>query len=129
MGFRRLSSSVIRQISHSRKLSGPCISMSFSRSLSEAKSAKQGDGNPNPLRFTVERSEKVGQFYVSVVKYPDCTNYEGKKILVTRKAVDSRAPLDPHFSGDSDINCGLVARFEPTPEGLVMAKIFCEAMK
>ncbi len=85
-------------------------------------------GNPKPNNFIVERTEQCGQFYVSVVRYPDCTNYEDKKILVTRKAVDSRAPLDPHFSGDSSINCGLVARFEATPEGLVMAKIFCEAM-
>ena len=85
-------------------------------------------GNPKPNNFIVERTEQCGLFYISMVRYPDCYNYEGKKILVTRKAVDSRAPLDPHFSGDSDINCGLVARFEPTPEGLVMAKIFCEAM-
>ena len=51
-------------------------------------------GNPKPNNFIVERTEQCGQFYVSVVRYPDCTNYEGKKILVTRKAVDSRAPLE-----------------------------------
>ena len=68
-------------------------------------------------------------FLLDMVRYPDCYNYEGKKILVTRKAVNSRASLDPHFSGDSSINCGLVARFVPTQEGWEMAKAFCEAFK
>lgn len=86
-------------------------------------------GNPVPTRFTVLKTERVGDYYISMVHYPDCNNYEGKKILVTRKAVDSRSSVDPHFSGDSSINCGLVARFVPTSEGWKMAKAFCEAMK
>lgn len=86
-------------------------------------------GNPKPNNFIVEKTEQCGLFYISMVRYPDCYNYEGKKILVTRTPVDSRASLDPHFSGDSSINCGLVARFVPTVEGWAMAKAFCEAMR
>ena len=123
MGFRRLSSSVTRQISHSRKLSGPCISMS------EAKSAKQGDGNPNPLRFTVERSEKVGLFYVSVVRYPDCYNYEGKKILLFRNTTMlellSQGSIDPHFSNNNKFRSPY-ARFEPSETGWEDAKMFAK---
>lgn len=85
-------------------------------------------GNPKPNNFIIEKTERVGQFYISMVRYPDCYNYEGKKILVTRKAVNSRASLDPHFSGDSSINCCLVARFVPTEAGWEMAKTFCKAM-
>ena len=40
----------------------------------------------------------------------------------------SNMSLDPHFSGDSSINCGLVARFIPTEAGWEMAKTFCEVM-
>lgn len=86
-------------------------------------------GNPKPNNFTVQNTERCGRFYISMVHYPDCENYEGKKILVTRKAVDSRSSLDPHFSGDSSINCGLVARFVPTQEGWEMARAFCKAFQ
>lgn len=83
--------------------------------------------NPNPLNYNVTDIEIVGGFTIICVTYPNCTNYEGKKIIVFRG--DHTIPLiktkklDPHFAKDSAI----VARFEPTPAGLAMAKMFCIA--
>jgi hypothetical protein len=62
----------------------------------------------------VEKCEVTNGYTVLKVSYPNCTNYEGKKILVfvgdvTVKIMNSTT-LDPHFETGSD----LVARFVPT---------------
>lgn len=82
------------------------------------------ESNPNPLKFKVRSSEKIGDLWVSQVEYPGCTNYEGVKILVTRSNPKDLTHLDPHFSTDHTINAGLLARFEPTTEGLTLARMF-----
>jgi hypothetical protein len=77
-------------------------------------------GNPNPHRFEVHQCEQHGVFYLSVVFYPDCQNFEGLKVLVTRDDPRKLDVLDPHFSRGGTV----VARFEPTTEALVLARKF-----
>jgi hypothetical protein len=78
--------------------------------------------NPNPARFTILKTQQIGKSVVAKVSYPDCTNFEGKKILLykstTEDSLRSRKTLDPHFSPNSG---GPVARFIPTKKGWKLA--------
>ena len=77
--------------------------------------------NPNPARFSILRTLQFGRSVVVEVRYPDCTNYEGRKVLVyadtDEVAVKALATLDPHFARHG----GPVARFEPTQRGWDLA--------
>ena len=83
-------------------------------------------GNPNPLRFEILRVATQGSALVAEVKYPDCTNYEGRKILLfkgnmTEEKLRRLSTLDPHFTDDPQTPSP-IARFEPTPYGWAMAR-------
>jgi hypothetical protein len=82
-------------------------------------------GNPNPGRFTVKRTERVGNYLIAEVVYPDCSNYEGRKILafigVDEEWLKRQRRLDPHFDPESQ----LVARFTPGPLGWELARRLC----
>lgn len=69
--------------------------------------------NPNPNEFNVIREVKINGFFISEVHYPNCTNFEGHKILVTKESVSNTKYLDPHFTKESD----LIARFIPNDYG------------
>lgn len=77
--------------------------------------------NPNPKRFEIIRAIQVEEFVVAEIRYPDCVNYEGRKIMVfadiTEAQFRAKKTLDPHFSPV----VGPVARFEPTNKGWEMA--------
>jgi hypothetical protein len=64
------------------------------------------------------------------MQYPDCTNYEGNKILVFRGVtlIDlvNQRQIDPHFFKDAKVKSP-IARFEPTPQGWTMAQVFVDA--
>ena len=77
---------------------------------------------PNPDVFEVRYVREIGEYYMSWVHYPNATNYEGNKVLVTTFDPRNRIRLDPHFSPNS----GIVARFEPTTEGVKNAVVFCK---
>lgn len=96
--------------------------------LSSAKGPGQAvpSGNPNPNRFKILSLWPTGHYYVSMVQYSDCANYEGLKILVTRQDPSSLSHLDPHFTPDHALNAGLIARFEPTVEGEQLALKFAQ---
>jgi hypothetical protein len=87
--------------------------------------------NPDPNNFEVIYSEQIGEYLIVKIKYPDCTNYEGIKILVYKGVVISdllaQGSIDPHFSGNRDFYSP-IARFVPTFGGLTMAKAFVNAM-
>ena len=107
----------------------------FSRSscnTCKPKEREQNDTNPNPFNFTIMSVSEVNGFVVAKIRYPDCTNFEGEKVLVFRHAtihdVTSAFEIDPHFC-DNDHHLSPIARFLPTPEGMVMAVRFCKAMK
>ena len=87
--------------------------------------------NPNPRNFTIEDWESFGVWLVLKVTYPDCTNYEGRKILVYKNAtledLRRQGHLDPHFAGNKKW-LSPFARFEPTPDGWDKARVFALAM-
>lgn len=86
--------------------------------------------NPDPANYEIVLAEEVGRFLVLKIHYPDCTNYEGNKILVFEgiKPLDllRQKLIDPHFFVNKKI-ASPIARFVPTPEGWNMAIRFAKA--
>ena len=80
--------------------------------------------NPNPLNFMIEDHRQIRGFLLLLVHYPDCTNYEGRKILmyegVTLADIKNQGTIDPHFSDNKQYHSP-IARFEPTLKGMRMA--------
>ena len=78
--------------------------------------------NPNPSVFTITGNHQVGTCVVLEITYPNCTNHEGRKILLYRntncKQIREMKKLDPHFFKDK---ISPFARFEPTFDGLAAA--------
>lgn len=81
---------------------------------------------PNPANFRIVRQALIeGRGLVMEVHYPDCTNYEGRKVLLyvckSHRRYDEitlSRTLDPHFSKSVP---SPVARFEPTDYGWSLA--------
>ena len=82
--------------------------------------------NPNPKNFKFIKIERFEEFVIVMINYPDCTNYEGNKILVfdniTLEELANMEKIDPHFC-DKDHKAP-IARFEPTESGWSMAQTF-----
>jgi len=80
--------------------------------------------NPDPTNFVIGKALTVGNYLLLEVEYPDCTNYEGRKILlyhnVTLQELKKQGHLDPHFAENKRFHSP-VARFEPTERGWDMA--------
>lgn len=78
--------------------------------------------NPNPKNFQILEGGMNADFTIIKVKYPDCANYEGVKILVYKghvlKELMQKSELDPHFCEN---HLSPIARFAPTYEGLKLA--------
>ncbi len=78
--------------------------------------------NPDPKKFEILEVGLNNDFTIVRVKYPDCTNYEGVKILVYKghviKEIMAAKEIDPHFC---DKHLSPIARFAPTEEGLKLA--------
>jgi hypothetical protein len=81
--------------------------------------------DPNPLNYVILNSLEIGSFLLLKIKYPDCKNYEGVKILLydgcTLDNLLAQKSIDPHFS-DSKCFKSPIARFEPTDSGWCNAK-------
>lgn len=88
-------------------------------------------GNPNPGRFRIDRHEEIGDYLVLLVVYPDCRNYEGKKVMVFKDLkwaqINKFKTIDPHFSNNKEMTSP-IARFEPTIIGWTHAKMFCKML-
>lgn len=84
--------------------------------------------NPDPNRFKVIKYQEVGAYLIVLVNYPDCTNYEGNKIMfykTTYKEFSRKYRIDPHFCE----NCfSPIARFKPDDEGWQMALLLAHAL-
>lgn len=81
--------------------------------------------DPDPEKFEILDFIQGKKYLYVEVKYPNCTNYEGLKILVidsTIEEVKKLKVLDPHFLVDNKI----VARFRPSLEGKALALKICE---
>ena len=78
--------------------------------------------NPDPANFKILEVYRVNKHLVAVIHYPDCTNYEGKKVCLylntTEKELFMKKRLDPHFSEDG---FSPFARFKPTQQGASIA--------
>jgi len=91
--------------------------------------------NPDPTNFVIGKALTVGNYLLVEVEYPDCTNYEGRKILlckgVTLQELKGQGHLDPHFAENKEFHSP-IARFEPTSMGWDMgyetAKVMSEKL-
>lgn len=82
--------------------------------------------NPDPYNFRVISLVQIKGYPILHINYPDCTNYEGNKIIVFDKTLNTKRfnnieRIDPHFINGKD---SPIARFEPTERGMKMAISF-----
>lgn len=88
------------------------------------------DLSPNPSRFNIVEAYSSGSNVAIKITYPNCKNYEGKKILVFRdttiKRIRNQSKIDPHFS---ETELSPFARFEPTVIGWSYAKELCRLLE
>lgn len=93
--------------------------------------SKPPEGNPDPKNYKIVKAEEHGTYLIVQIKYPDCKNYEGNKILVFKNLtlIDlvNQKEIDPHFFQDPKI-ASPVARFVPTDEGWGMAVMLATTM-
>lgn len=87
--------------------------------------------NPNPRNFEVKKVEMYSNFLVALIKYPDCINFEGEKILVFENLsfedFVSLKFIDPHFCEGN--HASPIARFTPTEKGWQYAINFVRNIK
>jgi hypothetical protein len=74
--------------------------------------------NPNPGKWVLLNYRQYPNGYALKVRYLDCTNFEGVKVMVFKGKFRFQEYLDPHFQ-DSDESP--VARFRPDDWGWDMA--------
>lgn len=79
--------------------------------------------NPSPSRWELMERVVYDNSYLLKVRYLDCTNYEGVKLLVFAGKYRERLVLDPHFAEGSD---SPIARFKPDEIGWRLALRFTE---
>ena len=93
--------------------------------------SKEDSNNPNPKVFVIEKTKQVGGCVVVKIHYPNCKNYEGRKILVFENIKEEKIYtlkfIDPHFCDGDHISP--LARFEPTEIGWEYAITFCKSIK
>jgi hypothetical protein len=77
------------------------------------------DRNPDPSLFTIKSLHFINGYTIAVVVYPNCINFEGKKVLAFEGDLINRLTaskkIDPHFF---DSRLSPVARFSPNIKGL-----------
>jgi hypothetical protein len=102
------------------------------KSPNESSSPKNGPPNPDPHNYKFIRVQETAGFLLVQLNYPDCTNYEGNKILlfkgVTLVELINQKYIDPHFFQSKEVRSP-VARFVPTDEGWNMALSLINALK
>jgi len=85
--------------------------------------------NPKLDRWRIVKQWRAEGYKHCIVElqYPDCTNYEGRKILVfDENKFDevirfNKGLIDPHFSDDNRKYLHPIARFAPNKEGWIHA--------
>jgi len=81
--------------------------------------------NPDPSRWICLDIKEYKNAYVLKVRYLDCTNFEGVKVMVYKGKYKARGLLDPHFDASNE---SPIARFKPTEEGWEMANTVAECI-
>lgn len=88
--------------------------------------------DPRPENYQIIATEGIGRCLVVVVKYFDCKDYDGRKLLlydnVTLSQLRAQRVLDPHFV-DGGPYRSPIARFPPTAKGHAMARILAHALE
>lgn len=89
--------------------------------------------NPSPSNWELLNYWEFPNCFLLEVRYLDCTNFEGHKLLVFDdkefccNIIYGRAlELDPHFSEDARISP--VARFRPDDRGKTLAIQLCKVL-
>lgn len=87
-------------------------------------------GNPDPYLFEINKCKVIGSFTIALISYPDCKNYEGKKVLVfegvSEQLLYRLDEIDPHFHEEG---LSPIARFAPTQRGWNYAVILCSQLE
>lgn len=108
------------------------MGLSILRSASYVSKVPVDPAMPDPHKYEIERHNMTGQFLSVQIRYPNCTNYEGRKILIyygiTIEKLIEQKYIDPHFSDNPKYKFP-IARFEPTDNGWLMALLFTARMK
>jgi len=95
------------------------------------KKQKRVDPNPRADNWKILRAEEIKNNLVVEIKYPNCTNYEGRKILVYKnvKLIDlvNQKLIDPHFSDNVNYHSPF-ARLEPTANGWESALVLANSL-
>jgi len=93
------------------------------------------DINPKADNYKILHSVCVNGNLVLELEYPDCTNFEGRKILVYKKTTflelmqTNKGLLDPHFHNEHKTKAkSPFARFVPTAEGWQLALAFAKLL-
>ncbi len=82
---------------------------------------------PDPSNWHIIKYEMVSCYTVAKIHYPNCTNFEGDKILVLMNVnilgmKKHGYKLDPHFNPEGPV----IARFKPTALGWADAIYFAK---
>lgn len=81
--------------------------------------------NPDPSRWELLELHQFSKGYALKVRYLDCTNFEGVKVMVFEgRYVPGKRPLDPHFAERG----GPYARFRPDAVGMRLAIALAKAL-
>jgi len=84
--------------------------------------------DPDPEIFRIEETLQMEDYLIAVIAYPNCTNFEGKKIIVfkdtTVEELNNMKIIDPHFLEQNKV----IARFVPTDDGRFYAVKFVDSL-
>ena len=85
--------------------------------------------NPNPYRFDIIKIQEFDRHTVAWIRYPDCSTFEGIKVLVfagnCASKIQSSDRIDPHFTKDRPT---LIARFRPDQAGMAALQLFIDPL-
>lgn len=130
MGFTKVSKSVFSPTSGAKYPSDNPVTRVIERVVEKVKYVVDNSGNPDSSRYRIDTFKKIDKFLIVWIVYPNCTNYEGQKILVYQniemRDLLNQKLVDPHFSNNTKYHSP-IARFVPTNEGWEMAKRFARA--
>lgn len=118
MGMRLFSSSKGDK-SHSIVGSSLRSASKYDTNVRVVEAANKSLPNPDPNNYQIIKHFQYHGYLAILIKYLDCTNYEGNKVLVFKTTIDKlkkQKYIDPHFC-DNKKFISPIARFQPTEEG------------